>query len=273
MPHKSTCPGWFRGGCAGGIASVVALAMRVKSSIEKVVSQSEVGNSSLVSAFGSQSLSIAAPSVQSGGVFVAPVHPVELSGPARVPVARGCSSALSSAWSAWLSQYRWDWFGTLTLRSELRGRRDRPVSGHPESFVKAFRRCLLDLMTERVKVVEGWRSRREREWRVRRVLPVWFLGLEGTRGALGANVRLHGHFLAWFPEFDLMPSYGALREWWQRERGFADVSHPRSVCDVSEYVGKYLTKAVRGADTDFEWFASDNFGVAAVRAIEQPHLV
>ena len=263
-------PEWVLGRVAalcglGCIASVVALTMHCKLTPKSARNQTEQHVVGIVTA-----------SEQDAGfchlLRPAPARPPaqrESSGSSIADTSGSRSSALSSAWSAWLSQYRWDWFGTLTLRNPREGER---LSTHPESFVKAWRRCLLDLMSERVQVVEAWRSRREREWRVRRVLPVWILALEGTRGALGANVRLHGHFLAWFPEFDLMPRYDALKAWWQRERGWADVSHPRSVSDVSDYVSKYLTKSVRGADTEFEWFVSDNFGVAAVRAIEQPHL-
>lgn len=174
---------------------------------------------------------------------------------------------LPAAWSALLGRYPWDWFYTLTLRNQF-------VRAHLETFSKAWRLCLLETTRERLWETSPGLSRRDARRRVVELLPVWALFFERTRGATGEAVRWHGHGLAWFPDLECMPRYQQVRAWWNRERGFMDISHPQSQADVAQYVGKYVTKGVvsLGGTSESEWILSPNFGAPSSRVKPDPRL-
>ena len=130
-------------------------------------------------------------------------------------------SALSDAWTGWLSQRPWDLFVTLT--SERRT--------HPEALHKRFRYCVHQMSDELYGRAE-----------TRRGCPIEYINaLERHKSGWP-----HSHALLRFPDVDLAdPAQLSLAHWQKRmceTGGYAWIERPSSQASVVGYVAKYVTK-------------------------------
>lgn len=129
--------------------------------------------------------------------------------------------ALREAWAGFLGRWSWDWFATLTFRSDV----------HPEAAAKRF---------------HVWESRINRQLYGRR----WSKHGRGIRWVRASESQrrgvIHFHAMIGGPKVDELRRLSWMDEWADLA-GWARIEPPRSAVAVQWYCAKYV---VKGGEVD-----------------------